>query len=61
MKHLKTYGLIVLGFIAVIGFRSLVRGENLYPRALDNIGSNILWSIAALVFIIRMEQWKAKK
>ena len=61
MKYLRMYSLVVVGFIAVIGVRSLVRGVNLFPRAWDNIGSNILWSVAAFLFIVRMEERRERQ
>ena len=50
------YLLIVAGFIALIGVRSVIRQENLYLYALDNITSYVLWSLAAFAFLVTREQ-----
>ncbi|QPJ63593.1 MAG: hypothetical protein G3M70_17600 [Candidatus Nitronauta litoralis] len=56
MKYVKMYLLIVAGFIALIGVRSVIRQENLYLYALDNITSYVLWSLAAFAFLVTREQ-----
>lgn len=58
MKYLKLYCYVVCGFAGWIGIRSLIRQENLYPRALENIESNILWSLAIFAFLVTRERQK---